>query len=60
MLLDNIPWLFQVADLLEIYMDIYDVVLTGDCDMTVMNTVLQAVLHPPSPPPPSSSLAVGP
>ena len=29
-------------------MDIYDIVLTGDCDMTVVNAVLQAVLHPGS------------
>ena len=35
----------QVDDLLKLYMDIYDIVLTGDCDMTVVNAVVQTVLH---------------
>jgi HAD superfamily hydrolase (TIGR01544 family) len=38
----------DVKDLLDLYMDIYDIVLTGDCDMTVVNAVMQTVLHPPS------------
>ena len=35
----------QEDELLSLYKAIYDIVLTGDSDMTVINSVVRAVLH---------------